>query len=51
MDYPHDSAGTSDPYDLRRFLKAQEGDYERALAEITSGRKSLALDVVHLPSV
>jgi uncharacterized protein (DUF1810 family) len=29
----------NDPYDLRRFLDAQEGDYERALAEIRSGRK------------
>ncbi|MBR4472897.1 MAG: DUF1810 domain-containing protein [Oscillospiraceae bacterium] len=25
--------------DLSRFLKAQEGDYERALSEIRSGRK------------
>ena len=25
--------------DLSRFLKAQEGDYERALGEIRSGRK------------
>jgi uncharacterized protein (DUF1810 family) len=29
----------NDPYDLRRFLDAQEGDYERALAEIRSGQK------------
>jgi uncharacterized protein (DUF1810 family) len=29
----------NDPYDLRRFLDAQEGDYERALAEIQSGQK------------
>ena len=28
-----------DPYDLDRFLRAQENDYERALAEIRSGRK------------
>jgi uncharacterized protein (DUF1810 family) len=28
-----------DPHDLNRFVQAQEGDYERALAEITSGRK------------
>ena len=26
-------------YDLSRFLKAQESDYETALAEIRSGRK------------
>ena len=29
----------SDVYDLNRFVRAQEGDYERALAEITSGQK------------
>jgi len=31
------SAG--DPYELSRFVHAQEGDYERALAELRSGRK------------
>jgi uncharacterized protein (DUF1810 family) len=30
---------TSDPYNLERFVRAQENDYERALAEIVSGRK------------
>jgi uncharacterized protein (DUF1810 family) len=34
-----DSRGADDPFDLNRFLTAQEGDYERALAEITAGRK------------
>ena len=29
----------SDPLDLDRFVRAQEADYERALAEIRSGRK------------
>ncbi len=29
----------NDPYDLNRFVRAQEADYERALAEITQGRK------------
>jgi uncharacterized protein (DUF1810 family) len=29
----------ADPYDLKRFVTAQEGIYERALAEIRSGRK------------
>jgi uncharacterized protein (DUF1810 family) len=33
------SGGTDDPYNLRRFVQAQEGDYEQALAEIRSGRK------------
>jgi uncharacterized protein (DUF1810 family) len=28
-----------DPYDLRRFLRGQEGVYEDALAEIRAGRK------------
>ncbi len=30
---------TDDPYDLKRFLSAQEGVYERALAELKAGRK------------
>jgi len=29
----------TDPYDLSRFVEAQEGDYEKAIAEIRSGRK------------
>lgn len=28
-----------DPYDLNRFLRAQEGVYDRALVEIKSGQK------------
>ena len=28
-----------DPYDLARFVQAQERDYEQALSEIRSGRK------------
>ena len=28
-----------DPYDLNRFVAAQEGIYDRALAELRSGRK------------
>lgn len=28
-----------DPYDLNRFVEAQEDDYERALEEIVAGRK------------
>ena len=30
---------TNDAHDLARFVDAQRGSYERALAEITSGRK------------
>ena len=29
----------ADPYDLARFVQAQEHDYEQALSEIRSGRK------------
>ena len=29
----------TDPYDLNRFLQAQDDDYERALSEIAGGRK------------
>jgi uncharacterized protein (DUF1810 family) len=32
-------AGADDPHDLDRFVRAQEGDYARALAEIRAGRK------------
>jgi uncharacterized protein (DUF1810 family) len=39
MSRPGDSRGSDDPYDLDRFLRAQEGDYDRALAEIRAGRK------------
>lgn len=31
--------GRRDPHDLGRFVEAQGGDYERALAEIRRGRK------------
>jgi uncharacterized protein (DUF1810 family) len=30
---------TDDPHDLRRFMEAQQGAYQRALAEISSGKK------------
>jgi uncharacterized protein (DUF1810 family) len=33
------SRSTDDPYDLSRFVRAQEDDYQQALAEIVSGRK------------
>jgi len=36
---PNALSGMSDPYDLSRFVEAQEGDYEQAIAEIRSGRK------------
>jgi uncharacterized protein (DUF1810 family) len=35
----HGPDAASDPYDLHRFVAAQSADYERALAEIESGRK------------
>ncbi|MGH8094785.1 MAG: DUF1810 domain-containing protein [Chthoniobacterales bacterium] len=34
-----DSGEADDPHDLERFVRAQECDYERALAEIRTGRK------------
>jgi len=36
---PNELTGMNDPYDLSRFVEAQEGDYEQAIAEIRSGRK------------
>lgn len=33
------AAAGADPYDLDRFVQAQEGVYERALAEIRGGQK------------
>jgi uncharacterized protein (DUF1810 family) len=33
------SGGADAPFDLGRFVEAQEKDYERALAEIRGGRK------------
>lgn len=32
-------ADASDPYDLNRFVEAQEGDYARAVVEVRGGRK------------
>ena len=32
-------SNSGDPYDLNRFVQAQEDDYEQALAEIRGGRK------------
>jgi uncharacterized protein (DUF1810 family) len=34
-----DSQSAKDPHDLDRFVRAQEGSYDRALAEIRGGRK------------
>ena len=34
-----DAGAASNPHNLRRFLQAQEGVYEQALAEIRSGTK------------
>jgi len=39
MAHSTDSRDADDPYDLSRFLQAQQDDYERALSEIKSGRK------------
>lgn len=39
MSNTSDEPGKDDPYDLGRFLQAQEEDYRQALSEIKSGRK------------
>jgi uncharacterized protein (DUF1810 family) len=39
MPHPAGTGAPDDPYSLIRFVSAQEGDYEQALAEITAGRK------------
>jgi uncharacterized protein (DUF1810 family) len=41
MNESKEPAGADDPYDLNRFVRAQVRDYDRALAEITAGRKVL----------
>jgi len=35
----NDAHGADDPHDLGRFMRAQRDDYERALSEISGGRK------------
>ncbi len=35
----NEPGGAGDRYDLKRFLQAQEDDYQQALSEIRSGRK------------
>jgi len=39
MTSSNDSRSANDPYDLSRFVRAQENDYEQALSEIRSGKK------------
>jgi uncharacterized protein (DUF1810 family) len=39
MRSPHTRATSTDPYDLARFVRAQETAYTQALSEIRSGRK------------
>ena len=39
MAVSNESGIANDPYDLNRFLQAQEDDYEQALSEIRSGQK------------
>jgi hypothetical protein len=34
-----ETGSADDPYNLSRFVRAQEDDYEQALAEIRDGRK------------
>ena len=39
MGSSRDAQSVDDPYDLGRFVRAQEADHEQALSEIRSGRK------------
>ncbi len=39
MSFTQNSAGTNDPHNLNRFVEAQHDSYERAVSEISSGRK------------
>jgi uncharacterized protein (DUF1810 family) len=39
MTFSNDPRGADDPYDLNRFVRAQEDDYAPALSEIRSGKK------------
>ena len=39
MTHGSDAANRSDPYDLNRFISAQEGIYDRVLAELRGGLK------------
>lgn len=40
MSMPERPVNDADPYNLQRFVAAQRGTYERALAEIEAGRKN-----------
>ncbi len=37
-------------YNLRRFLDAQQGEYEQALAEVRKRAKVFSLDLVYISS-
>jgi uncharacterized protein (DUF1810 family) len=39
MATPSETRGADDPFDLNRFLRAQEGDYKYVLSEIKDGQK------------
>lgn len=39
MSNPADSPSADDPYHLNRFVRAQQQDFEQALAEISAGKK------------
>ena len=49
MNNSSESSSSDDPYDLSRFVRAQQGDFEGALSEITSGKKRTHW-MVHLPA-
>ncbi len=39
MTNAHEASNAADPYDLNRFVQAQEETYEQALSEVRRGRK------------
>jgi uncharacterized protein (DUF1810 family) len=39
MSNSNDAPRANDPYDLSRFIRAQQDDYEQALSEIANGQK------------
>ena len=39
MTFSNDPRSSDDPYDLTRFVRAQENDYEQTLSEIRGGKK------------
>ncbi len=50
MDHPASEQAQEDPFNLNRFVEAQEEVYEGALAELRRGDKRGHWNVVHFPT-